>query len=109
VWLGIVPATLALGIGAAMRRLLPQHPFVYILARRFLGTLLDCAAAGWMSQALRDAPSATTPSELARAQPLAAFGEATLTGMLTANLVVLHPQWLATQSDRLCLPERDDV
>src|SRR5512140_3937110 len=32
-WLGVVPATLALAVGAALRRLLGTHPFIYLLGR----------------------------------------------------------------------------
>ena len=38
VWLGLVPATLAMLVGAAMRRWLPKHLFVYILGRGFFTT-----------------------------------------------------------------------
>src|SRR6185295_19209930 len=40
VWQGIVPATLAVLLGAALRRWLPPHPFVYVLGRGFLGAVL---------------------------------------------------------------------
>jgi hypothetical protein len=36
VWQGVVPATFALVLGAALRRWLPAHPFVYVLGRGFL-------------------------------------------------------------------------
>ncbi|HWI81537.1 MAG TPA: hypothetical protein VNT59_05875, partial [Ramlibacter sp.] len=39
-WLGVVPATIALGVGAAIRRFLGTHPFVYLLGRAFLGSVL---------------------------------------------------------------------
>jgi uncharacterized membrane protein len=107
VWLGVVPATLALALGGASRRWLPRHLFVYILVRCFMGTLLACALAGWLLQALRAPPTGTSSGDLAIAQWLAAFGEATLTGMLAAVLVAFRPEWLATYSDRLYLPERD--
>ena len=48
VWVGLVPATLALGLGAVLRRWLPPNPFVYTLGRGFLGT----AAAVFLSGAL---------------------------------------------------------
>ena len=35
VWLGLAPATVALALGAAVRRWLPHHLFVYILGRGF--------------------------------------------------------------------------
>ena len=38
VWLGLVPGTLAMGLGAAVRRWLPHHLFIYILGRGFFVT-----------------------------------------------------------------------
>jgi hypothetical protein len=40
VWLGLVPATLALALGAGVRRWLPRHLFVYIMGRGFFATAL---------------------------------------------------------------------
>ena len=58
VWLGVVPATLMLVIGAALRRWLPHHLFIYILGRGFFGAFIACALAsigalrcGWTCQA----------------------------------------------------------
>src|SRR5690606_1623453 len=41
VWIGLVPATLALGVGAAVRRWLPANIFIYTLGRAFMGTALS--------------------------------------------------------------------
>jgi uncharacterized membrane protein len=46
VWVGLVPATCVLAVGAAVRRWLPHHLFAYVLGRGFLGTLLASALAG---------------------------------------------------------------
>ena len=43
VWLGQMPATIALLLGAAVRRWLPNQLFVYILGRGFAATALRCA------------------------------------------------------------------
>ena len=107
VWLGIAPATLALGAGAVVRHALPRHLFIYIFGRGFLGTLAACTAAGALSVAGHGAPTGTSTGDLLIAQVLASFGEAFITGMLTAILVAFHPHWLATYADRLYLP-RDD-
>ena len=107
VWLGIMPATLALGVGAVVRHALPRHLFVYIFGRGFLGTLVACTVAGALSVAGHAAPTGTSTGDLLIAQLLASFGEAFITGMLTAILVAFHPRWLATYADRLYLP-RDD-
>jgi uncharacterized membrane protein len=102
-WSGALPATLALGIGLAMRRWLPRNVFVYILGRAFLGT----AAATLISAALhvgwtRDAQ--TGESMLVTAGWLVAWGEAFLTGTLAAAFVAFRPQWLLTYSDARYLP-----
>lgn len=102
-YLGWLPATLALGLGAAMRRWLPMHPFVYILGRGFLGTALCVFAASllatWLEEPL---PRVETGLSLI-AQWLMAWGDAFLTGLMTAILVAFRPQWLATWSDPLYL------
>jgi len=64
VWLGIVPATLALALGAALRRWLPNHLFVYILGRGFFATMLAAAAAGALALAITGAPTGTTAADL---------------------------------------------
>lgn len=106
VWLGMVPATLALAIGWALRRWLPHHLFVYILGRGFFGTFVACTVSGAAALALRGSATGTEPDDLHIALLLGAFGEAFLTGMLTAMLVAFQPQWLATYADRLYLPAR---
>lgn len=104
VWLGVVPATLALALGAAIRRWLPQHLFVYILGRGFFMTWLASAGAGALALLLVQAPVGTAQDDLLLARFLTSSGEAFLSGMLTAIFVAFRPQWLATYSDRLYLP-----
>jgi uncharacterized membrane protein len=106
VWLGVLPATLALALGAAVRRWLPHHLFVYIFARGFFGTLLATAAAGWMSLWLGGAGVVLSTADLAIGRWLAAWAEAIVSGMLVAIFVAYRPQWLATYSDALYLPRR---
>ena len=103
VWLGVVPATLMLGIGGALRRWLPHHVFIYILGRGFFGVFAACALAGMAALAWSPGPASTVGGDLLIARVLTAFGEAFLTGMLTAILVALRPEWLATYADRLYL------
>lgn len=103
-WLGLVPATLALAIGAAVRRWLPHHLFVFILARGFFGTLLACALAGWAALAVQVLPVGSARGDMALALGLTAFAEAFITGAFTAVLVAFRPQWLWSYSDRLYLP-----
>jgi uncharacterized membrane protein len=45
VWLGVVPGTLGLLLGLALRRWLPHHLFVYILGRGFFATAVATAVA----------------------------------------------------------------
>jgi len=105
VWLGVVPGTLALGLGAALRRWLPQHLFIYILGRGFFATMLAASLAGALALWLGPLPAGTSAEDLMLARGLAASGEAFLTGMLVAIFVAFRPQWLATYSDRLYLPK----
>ena len=104
VWLGVVPGTLALGFGLALRRWLPQHLFVYILGRAFFGTALCTAAAGAVSAWLHGAPGGLLEGDLMLGRWLAAWGDAWLCGMLVAIFVAFRPQWLATYTDRRYLP-----
>lgn len=104
VWLGVMPATLALAFGAGLRRWLPHHLFIYILGRGFFGTLLAVAAAGALALVLTGPPAGAETADVLVARWLAASGEAFLTGMLVAIFVAFRPQWLATYSDRLYLP-----
>lgn len=111
VWLGILPATLSLLLGALIRRVLGEHLFVYILGRAFLGTVLclfiSSALAQWAGHRL-----STGNDELSSmvARWLLAWGDGFMTGMCTAIFVAFKPSWLATWSDRLYLrkPAADD-
>lgn len=104
VWLGLAPATVAFGLGAAIRRWLPHHLFVYILGRGFFASALAMTAAGALALATHGAPVGTSQEDLMMARWLAAWGDAFLTGMLVAIFVAFRPEWLATYSDRLYLP-----
>lgn len=102
-WQGVVPATLALGLGALLRRFVPHHLFVYVLGRAFLGTVL-CL---FISRLLGQWAGHTLPGvgdDLSTiAHWLMAWGDGFLTGMLCAIFVAFRPQWLATWSDTLYL------
>ncbi|WP_028604565.1 hypothetical protein [Ottowia thiooxydans] len=103
-WLGIVPATLAFGMGMAIRRWISKNLFVYILGRAFLGTVLCMFIAGALAQWTGHSLSATVEPELAMvARWLLAWGDGFLTGMVAAIGVAFRPQWLATWSDQLYL------
>ncbi len=106
VWLGLVPATLALAMGAAVRRWLGLHLFVYVLARAFLGTALCMFVAGLLAQASGHSLPGIDDDLNLVAHWLVAWGDAFLTGMFTALMVAFKPDWLATWSDRLYLKPR---
>jgi len=103
VWSGMVPATLALVLGAALRRWLGHHVFIYILGRAFAGTALCVFASSvlgqWTGHSL---PGIDNDLGLV-AHGLAAWGDAFLTGMFAALMVAYKPDWLATWSDQLYL------
>jgi len=103
VWLGLVPATLALVLGALIRRWIGLHLFVYVLGRSFIGTALCVFAAALLAQASGHTLPGVDESLTTIAHWLIAWGDAFLTGMATAILVAYKPDWLATWSDRLYL------
>lgn len=103
-WLGVLPATLALGLGALLRRLFGARIFIYILGRGFLGTVA-CTFAASMMAAWFAPDSLSIDSQLGTvARWLLAWGDGFATGMLVAVFVAFRPQWLATWSDQLYLP-----
>lgn len=99
VWLGLAPATVALGIGAALRRWLPANLFVYTLGRGFFGTMLAVFVPGVLYEALHHLHTGISLPEALIARWLMAWGDAFLTGLIVAVFVAFVPQWLATWSD----------
>ncbi len=99
VWIGLVPATLALGIGAVLRRWLPPNPFVYTLGRGFLGTAAAMFLAGVVRELSYRLAGGVALEQVLVARWLMAWGDAFLTGMFTAIFVAFVPNWLATWSD----------
>jgi uncharacterized membrane protein len=102
-WLGIVPATFALAMGALIRRWLGPHMFVFILGRAFLGSVLCLFAAGALRQWFGQPMPGVDPGLTMVGRWLTAWGDAVVTGMLAAVFVAYRPQWLATWSDALYL------
>ena len=103
VWLGLVPATLAMALGAGVRRWLPRHLFVYIMGRGFFATALALTLSGALAAWLFGVPATLQAEDVMLARLLSAFGDAFITGMLTAIFVAFRPQWLATYADHLYL------
>jgi len=102
VWLGIVPATVALAVGGVVRRWLPLHVGVYVFVRGFIGSGVAVWLAGTLDAALAAAPTA---ADAGVARLLMALGEATISGAVVTLLVAHRPEALATYSDRLYLAE----
>lgn len=100
VWIGLVPATLTLALGAVLRRWLPAQVFVYILGRGFLGTALCIFLAGVLYELLYHLMGGVGVEQALVARWLMAWGDAFLTGMLVAIFVAFKPEWLATWSDQ---------
>lgn len=106
-WQGVVPASLALALGAVIRRLIGTQPFVYVLGRAFLGTAVCLFLANVLGQwSGHSLPGVEGDLSLV-ARWLMAWGDAFVTGMLTAIFVAFKPEWLATWSDRLYLRKPD--
>lgn len=103
-WHGVVPASFALILGAALRRWLPHQLFVYVLGRGFIGTMLCLFGSSLLAQALGHELPHVTDSLSRVALWLMAWGDAFLTGMTCAIFVAYRPQWLATWSDELYCP-----
>jgi uncharacterized membrane protein len=104
VWLGLLPATLAMALGAGVRRWMPHHLMVYILCRGFFATLLAGTLAGAAALGAHGGMATLSDADLMLGRWLSAWGDAFITGMFTAIFVAFRPQWLATYSDRLYLP-----
>ncbi len=99
VWVGLVPATLSLGLGAVLRRWLPPNPFVYTLGRGFFGTALAVFLSSALYEGVYRLFGRVGLEEALVARWLMAWGDAFLTGMLCAIFVAFMPQWLATWSE----------
>ena len=103
VWQGLVPATLAMLWGAAVRRWCWHHIFVFILLRGFFGTVLCLFLASLLSQWAGHALPNVGDDLSRMARWLMAWSDGVTTGMLTAVFVVFRPQWVATWSDAIYL------
>ena len=103
-WFGLTPAALALLIGCAMRRWLPEHLMVYIMGRAFFATALAVLASGALQVAVSGVPRGLDVQDMLIGRGLIGLGEAMATGLLVATMVMCRPHWLATYSDQRYLP-----
>jgi uncharacterized membrane protein len=103
VWQGLLPATFVLLLGAALRRWVSHHPFVYVLGRGFLGSVLCIFAASLLAQWTGHELPNVGSSLSVIAFWLMAWGDAFVTGMMCAIFVAFKPYWLATWSDSMYL------
>jgi uncharacterized membrane protein len=99
VWIGLVPALLALLIGAGLRRWLPANMFVYTLGGAFMGTVVVVVLSGVLMELLHRLAGAPAIEQALMGRWLMAWGDAFLTGMFATIFVAFAPQWLATWSD----------
>ena len=103
VWQGLVPAIFTLLLGAALRRWVSHHPFVYVLGRGFLGAVLCIFLSSVLAQSLgHDVPYVSSSLSMIGLW-LMAWGDAFITGMVCAIFLAYRPQWLATWSDQMYL------
>ena len=103
VWHGLVPATLAMGWGALLRRFLGTKVFVYLFGRGFFGTVVCLFIAGLLAQAAGEQLPGVQQELGKIARWLMAWGDGIVTGMLVSIFAVYKPQWLATWSDDIYL------
>lgn len=99
VWSGVLPATLVLLLGHAVRRAFGTHPLAYMVGRAFFVPMLAIAACGGTALLLGQTFAAPTGDLQRVALVLLAMGEASWTCAIASLLVAYRPQWLATWSD----------
>lgn len=107
VWLGLVPGTLALGLGLMVRWLLPKHLFVFILGRAFLATVVAVSLTAYLAYLAGRKPETLALEEWLLGHWLVGWGEGVSTGMLVSVFVAFKPEWLLTYSDERYLPRSD--
>jgi uncharacterized membrane protein len=106
VWLGVLPATVVLGLGSAVRRMFGTHPVAYLFGRAFAVPLLALVACTLTGSLASDSFAGADDEALVVTAVLMAMAEATWTCAVASTLVAWRPQWLATWSDALYLKTR---
>ena len=102
-WSGVLPATLTLLLGYAVRLSFGAQPVAYLAGRAFAVPLLALLACELGAAAFGHGILAQGGSAHAVASVLLALGEAAWTCAVASALVACRPEWLATWSDRLYL------
>lgn len=104
---GAVPVAVTHGLLRLAQRHLPHHIFLYIFVNGFFAAALAVFASVITCAAVLGAAEAYNTGYLTREYvafvPLMMFGEAWITGMLTAILVSYRPRWVQTFDDELYL------
>lgn len=103
VWSGLMPATLVLVLGHAVRKGLGPHPVAYLLGRAFFVPMLVLGACGYASAALGPGLHGPTADLHRIAIFMLAMGEASWSCAIVSLLVAYRPQWLATWSETMYL------
>ena len=102
-WSGVVPATLMLVLGFAVRGLFGTRPASYLAGRAFAAPLVALLLGDGLAAAFGHGPLAQGGSLQVVAALLLSIGEAGWTCAVASALVACRPEWLATWSDRLYL------
>jgi len=101
IWAGLVPATIVLVLGHAVRKGLGPHPVAYMVGRAFLVPMAALAACGFAAAALGPGLHGPTAELQHMAIALLAMGEAAWSCAIVSLLVAYRPQWLATWSNTM--------
>lgn len=102
-WSGVLPATLVLLLGHAVRKAFGANPVSYIFGRAFLVPLAALVACSLGAAAAGQGVVGPRTDMHTVAMLLLAVGEASWTCAIASLLVAYRPQWLATWSDALYL------
>jgi len=101
VWAGLLPATLVLVLGHAVRKALGPHPVAYMFGRAFFVPMVALASCGFAAAALGPGLHGPTAELQHMAIALLAMGEASWSCAIVSLLVAYRPQWLATWSNTM--------
>ena len=110
VLVALIPAWLMAGWMYLVRRILPQHLFVFIFANGFFGAAAVMFAVGMLLSVLLTWAGVASFEHWRQVWLpyvfLLSFSEAWLSGMILTLLLVYRPEWVATFDDRECLRRR---